>query len=49
MSDDDPQTEAVPFNPFDDDEDTGASLAFNREAPTSAVAFNPFEDDDLDD
>ncbi len=49
MSDDDPQTEAVPFNPFDDDEDTGASLAFNREAPTSAVAFNPFEDDDFDD
>ena len=35
-----PQTAAVPFNPFDDDDDT-----FN----TAAVPFNPFDDDDDDD
>ena len=34
-----PQTAAVPFNPFDDDDDT-----FN----TAAAPFNPFDDDDDD-
>lgn len=38
---DSPATEAVAFNPFDDDEDDSSA--------TSAVAFNPFEDDDDDD
>ena len=35
------QTQAVPFNPFDDDED--------EDAGTQAVAFNPFDDDEDED
>lgn len=39
---DSPATEAVAFNPFDDDDEDDSPA-------TSAVAFNPFEDDDDDD
>ena len=38
---DSPATEAVAFNPFDDDDEDDSPA-------TSAVAFNPFEDDDDD-
>ena len=39
---DSPATEAVAFNPFDDDDEDDSPA-------TLAVAFNPFEDDDDDD
>lgn len=47
MSPDDPQTEAIAFDPFEDD--STAAVSFNGEAPTSAVAFDPFADDEWED